>query len=79
MPRHIIYMTMATNLDPAVELISNNAQPTARNAPMTAVLNIKGLGTIKLTQTVKKLFNSIVNVFFCILQLQVFFNCDISI
>ena len=46
-------MTMAIKFDPAVELISHIAQPTARNAPITAVLNIKGLGTIKLTQTVK--------------------------
>ena len=73
MPRHIIHMTMATKLDPAVELISNNAQPTARNAPMTAVLNIKGLGTIKLTQIVKKIINSIVNIS-TILQLRIFFN-----
>ena len=51
-------MTMAIKFDPAVELISHIAQPTARNAPITAVLNIKGLGTIKLTQTVKQIISN---------------------
>ncbi len=46
-------MPMITMFDPAVELIENIAQIPDRNAPITAIWNIKGLGTIKLTQTVK--------------------------
>ena len=49
---------MITMFDPAVELIENIAQPTARNAPIAATLNIKGLGTIKLTQTVKQIISN---------------------
>ena len=53
-----MHMTMAIKFDPAVEFISHIAQPTARNAPTTAVLNIKGLGTVKLTQIVIKIISS---------------------
>lgn len=53
-------MTMAIKFDPAIELILNTAQPTARNAPTTAVLNIQGLGTIKLTPAVNKTISSII-------------------
>lgn len=59
MPIHIIQINTARKFDNPVEFVENIAAPTARNAPTTAVLNINGLGTIKLTQAEIKTISNI--------------------